>query len=465
MNIPIRLCAAGLVAALLLGPPALAQGPGLNIPRSAAETGLTNEQREQVDTYIAALTKALAAADNAKRVVEIRTLLIRGYNQHGTAAAFQDAYAGSMAVHGKSLLSGQFGPDDPLTSLREINLAISVGRMAQGSLLPLAEAMVLHKNPAVRYFGWNAYALLRAPLMAAGGDDLQAMYATIAKAASQETDPLVLAELMRTLHLPPSPTPGQGVTSEAHQDAQGKFFGILKADWAQLCQRVLAVDGAMSETAAGGVNTARSLAIGLGDQAVRKAAMQMALNMAWSAGKAFDRSLQMMRAAEAAKNAQAGGEGAADVPAGAEAPEAGAAEKAGQLAQALGTTPEALAAMSDDIEQAVSANALLLKECEEALNVLTGKGEPGERHIRKPLSAAGSMGDPGAAVQLGVLKWVDELRKTQGLMHPKDVVPAKPATAPATKPATAPATVPASKAAPPAGPSIKTARPPVGGSA
>ena len=458
MNNLIRLCGAGLVAALLWGPAAPAQGPSVDIPRAAAESGLSAEQRDQVDQYVGELIKALAAAENAKRVVEIRTLLIRGYNVHGTAAAFQEAYADSMAVHGQALLSGQLGPDDALTSLKEINLAISVGRMAQLSLRPLVRAMVVHKNPAVRYFGWNVYALLRAPVLAEGGDAPEAMYATITKAASQESDPLVLAELMRTLHLPPNPGPGQGVTREAHQDAQRKFFGILQGDWMRLCRRVLAVDGGMSEAAAGGVNTARALATGLGDAAVGKAAMQMVLNMAWSAGKAYDESLQMMRAAQAASDAQAAeqeGGGPAGVAA---AVEGEAAAKADQLAQRLGKTPEALAAMSGDIEQALSANTLLLKECEEALNTLTGKGEPGELRIRQPLSASGGMGDPGAAVQLGVLKWVDELRKTHGLKHPKDVVPAPVATAPATKPATAPATAPATKAAPPPAPTIKGLR-------
>ena len=96
-------------------------------------------------------------------------------------------------------------------------------------------------------------------------------------------------------------------------------------------------------------------------------------------------------------------------------------------------------------EHAVSANTLLLIQCEELLNQLAGKGEAGDQYIRKPLLRSGGAADPGAAVQLGVIKWVDELVKGQGLKRPSDLIKIKPkpSPAPTTKPTTAPTTVPA----------------------
>ena len=424
MNTLKYLCAPGLVAVFLLVSSAPAEGPVLTaVPAS----GLTAEHRKAIDGYVKYWTTALATTNSAKRIIEVRTMLMRGYR--GKGAEYQDAYAGSMGVHGKAALTGQIPAGDKLASLKEVNLAISVNRLGRASLLPLAETMVLHKNPAVRYFAWNAYALLRAPLLAEGGKDLQAMYAAIAKAAAKERDPLVLAEAMRTLHLRPGPS--QGVSQEAHRDAQSKSFTILRANWTDLCRRVLSVDAGMADAAASGVNTIEALALALDEPGVGKAALQMVLNVAWCAGKAFDASGQMMRAAEAVAEAEKAAGGKDDAAA------AKAAALAAKLAREFGKTPEALADREGDIEEAFSANVLLLRQCEEALNALTGKGQPGERHIRKPLADSGSASDSGAAVQLGVLKWMDELVKKHGLKHPKGLVTAKPATAPSTKPAAA----------------------------
>ena len=427
MDTLTRLCVVGLAVAGVLAGSAAAQAPSLT---DVPATGLTADHQKMIDAYVEHWAKALLAADNAQRVIEIRTILMRGYNFRGDSEEYKDIYAGSMADRLRATLAKPLPADDKLASLKEVNLAISVNRMSQTSLRALAELMVRHQNPAVRYFGWNVYSVLRPGLLAEGGDGLGALFTTTAKTAEIETDPLVLSQLVRTLYLPP--TRPQTVAQDTYRTAQQKFLAILQAGWNRLCGRVLSMAPGFAETTASGVNAAGALAKALGEDSARKTALQMVLNAAWASGSAFDRSGQMLAVVADARKIEETGEGDLD--------------DVRKTAEKLGTTLEALMSQTGNLQQTVSTNAVLLKECEETLNALIDKAPPGNRHIRRPLSSGDRKS--GAAVQFGVLTWIDALIKSHQLKHPKSLVSAaKPTTAPATKPATAPATKPATQPA------------------
>ena len=153
-----------------------------------------------------------------------------------TASAIVAAGAGAMvAKHGKALL-GKLAADDKLASLKAVNFALKLQRMAQVSLQPLIEAMVVDKNAAVRYFGWRAYATLRGPILASGGDGAKAMYAALAKAPAVESDAYVLSELFTVCRMPAKPDPGSGVGDAAHSAAQVEFLKALSQNWTGLGQ-------------------------------------------------------------------------------------------------------------------------------------------------------------------------------------------------------------------------------------
>jgi hypothetical protein len=383
-----RLLVVGLLAVLAAGSTVRAQAPTLNdIPAGAAESGLTDTHRTDIDKYVKHYVDSLVAAKTD------------GYNGFGTKGVMgQDAYAASMATHVGKALGGGIAADAPLARLKEVNLAIPVGRMGQLSIHPLVEAMISHKNPAVRYFGWRAYAELREPLLAAGDKGIAKMYAALVKGLKAETASQVICELMMMFRLPRDPEPGLEIAEDDYRTAQGKLFGILKGQWTALCLRVMEGEAAAAEGALHGFKALRVLYRASVAGADKKSVLQLVINMAWSAGKALDGALLVKASVEAGQ----GGDAAA-------------------------------------AEHAVSANHLLLLACEEFLNTLTGKQGPGEWHIRRAL---GSGTDRGAAVQLGVLKWIDEVVRDHGLKRPKGLVVKagpKPATQPAT---TAPATSP-----------------------
>jgi hypothetical protein len=422
---------------LAIGSVGLGQAPSLSItPPSAAQSGLLDSHRKQIDEYVDYWVKALMTAGEADKVLDARKNLIEGYNKYGgKAAEFQAAFAKSMAERGKAALSAKTPGSQELAGLKEVNLAVAAGRMAQLSLQPLLDAMVAHKDPGVRYFGWSAYVQLRPLALAEGGKAAKAMYNAVGRAAAEETDPYVLTALMDVFRMSPMPEPGVGITEGAYRTGQEKFYGLLKAHWTRLCQQLLDGEGAMAEAGANGLRAARVLATGLGADADKKTTMQMVINMTYGAGKAYDRAVMLLEAALFAKEVQAAADKARGMettqPATAPA-ENPAMEKVKALAAKLGVDPATLAAMQGPAEHGASAVGLLLIECETSLNQLTGKGEPGDRHIQRPLSSTAA-GDRGAAVQLGVLKWVDEL-KGYGVQHPRDVIEVKPATTPAKGP-------------------------------
>lgn len=435
-----RLSASGLAVVLWLGSSSLAQGPGLDIPEEARKSGLLPEQKKQIDRYVEFWVKMLQSATDAERVITARSGLVKGYAVYGSEASeYQYAYAETMAKYGKVLLATAPPANDALWLLKEVNFSIAVGRVSQTSILPLLDVMVSHRNPGVRYFGWYAYGQARAPVLGEGATATKAMYAALAKAGAEERDSYVISELMGMFRLPPEPP--AGVLKELYGEAQGRLFEILRTYWTPRCLAVMTGDPAAAEAAYTGVMAANSLLEGLGAAGDTKAGIQMALNVAWSAGRAFDTAEQLARAAQAAVNAEAIAARAAGPEATPETRQAAAraAANAAELAKKVGKDPKTVASLLGQAEHAVSANTLLLKQGETVLNRLTNKGE---RFIEKPLFTPGAAGGRGAAVRLGVLKWEDVLVKEHGVKRPEKVLAAAttPATAPA--PTTAPATAP-----------------------
>lgn len=411
MKTLIRSCAAGLVV-LALGVAGVAEGPELNIPDGPAQSGLEESQRKQIDEYVNYWLKALAEAKASDRIKEARIMLVQGYEKKGaTALAYQGAYAEFLAVHGKGLLTGPQDPNDPLAQQKQVDFSLSVLRIPQASLQPLAQAMAAHSSPAVRFLGWMVYGTLRDRAIAEGAQSLKRLLATLRQHAGQETDPYVLRELMSTFRLPLVPDPELKIGEAEYRAAQEGMFGVLQGVWTRLCRQVYQSDSAASPEAAYDAAVGlRQLVAGLGGGVDKQAALQMVLNMTYSASRSYDRAWQLLKAAEAAK--EAAGTGGAEAPV-----RQGAAE------------------------HAVSANQYLLTVCEEMLNELTGKEAPGDQQIRTALTSVAAATDRGAPVRLGALKWVTLLVKAHGLKDPKDLV--EPATQPATRPATQPATQPA----------------------
>ena len=426
MNMPARWCAAGIAVVLAASPAASAAEPVINIPDEAAQGALQDTQRQQIDEYVADQIDQMAKATSQDEVIAARRKLTDNYNRYGTKAQeFMSAFGASMAKHGTAMLAG-LAADDPLRALKEVNLSLTVSRMGQVTLGPLADAMVSHESPAIRYFGWTAYAAMRGPVLAAGGKATQAMCAVLSARLQKETDPQVLAEMLRMFTFRGIAEAGADINPVTYADGLAKLFKILEANWVGLCRRVMLADGNVAEAASTAVEAVVKIKGELKDKVTDQAVIQLVVNMTWSAGKAFDLALGIQGAAEAAVLADKAAAIAATNPSDENLKAAKeAADKAQQLAKKVGKDAKTLGSQATQSEYAVSAITKLLMDCEIALNSLTQRNET---YISKALGATGA--DRAAGVRLAVLKWIDSLVDKYNIKRPEDVVPPKEAPAP-----------------------------------
>jgi hypothetical protein len=440
MKNSIRLSALGLAVVLGAGVQARAAGPVLNIPPAAAASGLREPDRKLVDDYVQFWVKSLVTATDANTVADARKSLSVGYTRYGPGATdFHIAYAISMAAQVRKALGAPMPPPKELAGLKEVNLAISAGRMPQPLLQPLANAMVAHRDPAVRLLGWSAYFQLRAPLLAEGGKSVADMYAVLDKSLASETDGEVLSEMMAMFRMSPAADPNSGVPAAAYRAGQEKAYELLRKNWTRVCRQVMAGEPAAAEAAMTGATAVGLLTTGLGATADKKASLQMMLNLAYAGGNAYDQAALLGEAAAAAREAEAAAKRAAGPAADAAAKAAAtkAADKAKDACQKAGVEPAAAIELGGRAEFEQSALAVMLLEAERLLNLFSDKGEPGERWMKVPLTAAKmGLGERGANVHSAALNWVNELAKL-GLTNPSTLL-APPASAPAA-PATAPA--------------------------
>jgi hypothetical protein len=183
------------------------------------------------------------------------------------------------------------------------------------------------------------------------------------------------------------------------------------------------------------------LSTGLGAAVDKKASLQMMLNLAYAGGNAFDQAALLSEAVTAARDADAATRKAAarDADDAAKAAAAKAQAKAKDACQKAGVDVASAAdEMGERVEFEQSALTVLLLEVERLLNQFSDKGEPGERWMKIPLTAARmGLGERGANVHSGALRWVDDLTK-KGLTDPSTILKA-PAPAPSTAPAATPA--------------------------
>jgi len=408
-----------LAVALAVCAAASAAVPVMDIPDAVAQGALQDTHRKQIDTYVAYHIAKMASATTQEAVIAARGKLKGAYIQYGKAREYMSAYAASVATHGKDMLA-KLAPDDSLKALKEVNLSIRASRMPQVSLQGLVVEMVGHENPAVRFFGWQTYALMQTAVMAAGNQVAQPMYAALANAMEKETDPHVLAEMLKMFRLSRGSDDDTAISPEAHRQGRLKLFNILKAHWVGLCRRVLQADGIVVEGASTGIVAVVKFKSALDKEVTDKVAIQLVANMTWSAGKAYDLALRVREAARAAVLAKKESERAAADPSQENLTAAKlAGQNARQLAAKVGKDPKELASQAPQSNYAVSTCRLLLTECEKALNKLTGSNKS---YISKPLKSHGK--DPAAGVRLGVIKWVDDLLDN-GIRRPEEEVPPK----------------------------------------
>ncbi len=317
--------------------------------------------------------KFLIASDD-KEVISARNSLLGDYDLYDSPN-YHYAFAEIARVELMGLLNGKdIKKDDPLRTIKTINVALGLARMHHNSIQPALEFMVADKNQALRYIGWEGYRNTQNSLLE-GTKYLKIFAASLQKAIRDEKNPLVLKMVFNAMLLPPSD--GRGVDRNMRKAAQKQFLQVLKESWGTLRKRVLAAKESQSDwvvalqggvMSLGGIGNDLKVLTPTGNDAKvgpdTRQSLQMIVDMAQSAAKTFDRTWKK----------------------------------------------------KDTNKKLLAACSQLLKTCEAALNSITGSRS---KHLNKALSApAEEVGDRAAAVMQGVLNWADDL-KEKGVKDPQ----------------------------------------------
>ncbi|NLW86003.1 MAG: hypothetical protein GXY38_03935 [Planctomycetes bacterium] len=327
--------------------------------------------RERISYWL----DVMAKADSDQAVIKAREGLRDDYAYFdGRSAGYN--FAEQMAALSLPLLKGGL-ENDPLRLLKETNIAMAVAQMPQVTITPALEAMVDCKtNAAVRYFAWQGFRDARTNILAQGRSPSELTYNKLQEAIADETSLPVMEVMFRMLELD-SRQP-EAVLGDFWQYAQTRSFEILKLTWPRWCELTRNTGGetlAVSRRALFALHRSADW-IGVNPEP-RKQMLQMIIDLTWAAATLH------------------------------------------QEARSKGTESE--------------SSAMLLRDCEEALNFIEG-ATPRKTYIDRVLRDGKSQ--PEAIMwgidkdgnRLGVLAWVEDL-KAAGVVKPQDA--STPTTAPA----------------------------------
>jgi len=322
----------------------------------------------------------IIAATDEKQIIDARRNLANDFYRYGSHN-YQYTFAKEASDMLTGLLSGELNPADPLKLAKEVNLAMALTRMQRVPIKDAFEKMVVNPNPGVRYIGWTGYAQIMQPLLAQGGDTRSKFLDTLTTVSQKEKSPSVMRGIYRTLRIP------RDITSNFQKDkaAHAKMLAVLVGMWSRQCLMVQQGDEAAAEAAREGVATILSYdSVITTEPDKRLQLMQMIIDVMSASGKAFDDALN-----------------------------ASAEAKANYEKQKIVANARAV----DRVAVSLGVNEQLIRECENALNSLTNSQH---EYVAQGFR---SSEDLGAAVRIGIIKWVDELKKL-GVKEPKTEQPA-----------------------------------------
>jgi hypothetical protein len=380
---PVRSCAVGVLLCLLGGISSVqAQPPKINLEELSKRDRLTRGEKEQVRGRIKYWLKIIRTAEKPTEIIKGARGLLQDYQDLKKKPRHQYTFASLVSEEAVPVFK-QLGGQHRL--LRETNLALALSQMPQLEIQKALEEMIVHRNPAVRFYGWRGYRRLREQVLIFGSRYTDKMYRSMRTRATEETSAPVVTALFQAIYMPPVPPPGVSIRSFLQY--QRSAFEILKGCWIKRCKEVWGGNGGIADASRKGVaGLANFVAVFKNDKAKRTDVLQMAINMAYCSAKAFDEALKKIREAE---------------------------KKEQKNYPAV---------------EARDACAQLLRDCENTLNYVTGEQR---RFISRPLSNPDEE-DPGLAVRMGVLEWIAVL-KDEGLTDPEKIFKPEPKTRPVPK--------------------------------
>ena len=269
----------------LLARDGLAQAPDISVSSSSLVSGLTDEEKQQVDRYIQYWAEKLREAEKPQEVLEARSKLLGGYARY-PSEAYQVFYAERLYP---GLGAMRRERPEGLRNLKEISMALIFAEIRRPRVQLALEILVRYPSDAVRYVGWQAYDRIREEVLAEPGEKADGMLATLADRADRESAPMVLEQLFRVL-TPPEFTVRR-IPEDRLTDIRRSLFESLQIAWSRACAAV-ADNSADTAKVAGQAGLSALTSAGRAlkaekNTAVRKTIVQMLVDMLWCSSKAY----------------------------------------------------------------------------------------------------------------------------------------------------------------------------------
>ena len=275
MRMTLFPCAVLIATVVAFSSVAMAQSPGLSIPKEALRApDLPSVYEEMIVDYVKYWTKVFETSKKANELTGARTALVAGFRQY-EEANFRTAYAKALTASAKGVIAKLGGNE-------AIQLSLALSQADDPAMLPALDVMVKHANSGVRYLGWKAFTngAMRENVLKAGKAPTDAMMKLLADRAQKETSAVVIGAMLDALRIP---TASDATLREV---AQKSGWQTMQALWPKIAAKVLAGDADLAGAARQGVITLVYYNNSM-KGADKNLILQMLVDMMWCAAYAY----------------------------------------------------------------------------------------------------------------------------------------------------------------------------------
>jgi hypothetical protein len=253
--------------------------PPLEIPPDVLKTALSQAYVAQIDARVKYYADRFQEVGGDEDIVALRKKVLDDYRKYDSTE-YQYVFTQTAVKYLSPLLQ------EP-NQTRQVNVAMALSQMEQVPVQPALESMIKDENPAVRYLGWQGYKRIRMSVLAQGSEGVETMYASLARAAENETEASVVKAIFQMLYLPPIRP--EAVSEQSFSVARKRSLDILRKCWPKRCREVLAGSAAMADAARAGVVALLGFEnLSTEDPAVQTALLQMLVDILYCSSKAYD---------------------------------------------------------------------------------------------------------------------------------------------------------------------------------
>ena len=209
---------------------------------------LSKFDEEAIEKMVLGIAQSFVKATDAEAVVKARKRLIGEYQAREATKQQGFTVAKHAARHLTPLLATGLREDVPLRTMKVVNLAMGLSGIWHTPIQPALDAMVAHRNAAVRLLGWTGYRRARGAMLVQSKSLANKMFAAQDKAADTETAPVVQVELYRMLSLPANAP--AGVTGDLWNQARTRAEAALQRNLRRCARQVIPQEAEMADMTA-----------------------------------------------------------------------------------------------------------------------------------------------------------------------------------------------------------------------